>query len=266
METTSGYADVNGTRLYYEVAGSGLPLVLVHGFSLDTRMWDEQFERFAEHYRVVRYDVRGYGKSLPPTGEGYYHADDLKALLDHLEIATAYIAGLSLGGAIALEFAVAHPESVRGFILVDSILWGYSWSDEGNDSMGDLWSAALTSGAEGAKTLWLQHPFFAPAHEIPEVSTNLRRMVSDYSGWHWLNSDPGIVPMPPALFRLDSVSAPTLIIIGERDVQDLQNMSELLHTQIPNARKVVIPGAGHMSNMENPVLFNQIVLDFLSGL
>ncbi len=93
MDGQQGIAEVNGTGLYYEIAGSGYPLVLIHGFGLDTRMWDDQFEAFARHYRVVRYDMRGYGKSVPPTDESYSQTDDLKALLEHLRIDRAHVFG-----------------------------------------------------------------------------------------------------------------------------------------------------------------------------
>ena len=92
MHRQSGFAEVNGTRIYYEVAGSGHPLVLIHGFTLDARMWDDQFETFAQYCQVIRYDMRGFGKSaFPVPGESYTHADDLKALLEHLGIAHAYV-------------------------------------------------------------------------------------------------------------------------------------------------------------------------------
>ena len=96
MNVQSGLAEVNDTCLYYEVAGTGPPLVLIHGFTLDTRMWDDQFEAFSKHYRVVRYDMRGYGQSaLPVLGEDYSHVDDLRALLDHLGITKTHVIGLS---------------------------------------------------------------------------------------------------------------------------------------------------------------------------
>ncbi|MEK7328872.1 MAG: alpha/beta hydrolase, partial [Chloroflexota bacterium] len=102
MQTHTGFAEVNGTRLYYEVAGSGQPLVLIHGFSLDTRMWGDQFETFARHYQVVRYDLRGFGQSAVPSNEPYTHADDLNNLLHYLKIDSVHLVGLSLGGGVAI--------------------------------------------------------------------------------------------------------------------------------------------------------------------
>ena len=116
------------TRLYYEVAGSGHPLVFIHGFTLDTRMWDDQFETFAREYQVVRYDRRGFGKSSLPVDEDYAHADDLAALLEHLGIDRAYVLGLSGGGASAIDFALTYPEAIDGLITVDTVLRGYQWT------------------------------------------------------------------------------------------------------------------------------------------
>ena len=90
-----GFAEVNGTRLYYERADAGDPIVLIHGLAVDSRYWQAQFEALAQHYRVVRYDLRGFGKSALPTAEPYTHADDLKALLDDLGIERAHILGNS---------------------------------------------------------------------------------------------------------------------------------------------------------------------------
>jgi 3-oxoadipate enol-lactonase len=125
MDGHQGIAEVNGTSLYYEIVGSGHPLVLIHGFGLDTRMWDDQFEAFAQHYRVVRYDMRGYGKTAPPADEGYSHTDDLKALLEYLRIDRAHILGQSRGGAVAIDFALAHPEATGALVLVDPVLGGH---------------------------------------------------------------------------------------------------------------------------------------------
>lgn len=127
MATQTGFADVNGTRLYYEIAGSGHPLVFIHGNTLDTRMWDDQFEVFSQQYRVLRYDIRGFGQSAVPTTEPYTHPADLRALMTHLGIDHAHIIGLSLGGAIAINFAVTYPESTDTFITVDAGLSGYQW-------------------------------------------------------------------------------------------------------------------------------------------
>ena len=265
LDEQRGTAEVNGTRLYYEVAGSEHPLVLIHGFALDTRMWDYQFEAFAQHYRVVRYDMRGYGKSLPPRDESYSHTDNLMALLEHLRIDRAHVFGQSRGGAVAIDFALAHPEATGALVLVDPVLGGHSWSQEAARTDGAIWETAAKSGVEAGKAKWLAHPLFPPAREKPEVAARLEQMVSDYSGWHLINTDPGRYADPPAAQRLHEIGAPTLVVVGERDLPNFLVIADTLQ-QVPNARKVVLPGVGHMCNMEDPTKFNEVVLDFLADL
>jgi pimeloyl-ACP methyl ester carboxylesterase len=268
MPTHTGFADVNGTRLYYELAGVGHPLILIHGFSLDTRMWDDQFEVFAQGYQVLRYDLRGFGKSAVPTDVPYTHPADLHALLTHLGIAHAYIVGLSLGGAVAVDFAVTYPDATDALIAVDAALsGGYAWGEafEAEERMARaLRNPAPQAGLQTAKTLWLQHPLFAPVHEQPAVAARLAAMVADYSGWHLLTHDLVQVLEPPAIHRLGTITAPTLVIVGERDVVDFQRIADILARGIPGAKKVVIPGVGHMANMEDPAQFNALVLAFLA--
>ena len=130
MKPEHGFADVNGARLYYEVAGSGPPLVLLHGSFLDTRMWDDQIEVLAEQCRTIRYDARGHGRSAPPSGQPYARSDDLKALLEFLEVGHASLLGLSMGGGVAVNFAVTYPKSADALILVDVGVAGFPMSAE----------------------------------------------------------------------------------------------------------------------------------------
>ncbi len=265
MTSRDAFADVNGTRLRYEVAGSGRPLVLVHGFTLDTRMWDDQFHAFAGRYRVIRYDMRGFGKSAVPSDETYAPADDLRALLEHLDVERAHVVGLSMGGGLAIDFALAYPEATDGLIAVDSILGGYQWREFGA-TLTSVFSAARESGVEAAKEVWLNSPLFAPALEMPDVAARLRQIVSGYSGWHLVNENPVRPISPPAIQRLGEISAPTLVVVGERDLPDFHTIADTLERGIPGARKAALPGAGHMSNMEDPDSFNETVLHFLAGL
>ena len=266
MQVARDFAEVNGTRLYYEVAGAGHPLALVHGFSLDTRMWDDQIAPFAERYRVIRYDLRGFGKSALPTEEAYRSADDLKALLDHLGIERAHILGLSLGGWVAINFALAYPAMTSALIPVDSVLAGYRFSPDYITLNRSIFSMGRQQGISAAREAWLRHPLFQPALEQPHVAPRLRQIIGDYSGWHWANHDPEASPQPPAIDRLASIGAPALVIAGERDLPDFQAIADILATRIPHAQKVIIPGAGHMSNMEAPAAFNSVVLQFLDRL
>jgi pimeloyl-ACP methyl ester carboxylesterase len=254
---------VAGTRLFYEVAGTGPPLVLIHGFTLDSRMWDDQMDALTTRHQVIRYDLRGFGRSAMPGEEPYTAAGDLKALLDYLGLEAAAILGLSLGGGVAADFAVTYPEAVRALVLVDATVGGWEWSSGWNERLGAVWAAGRELGVETARERWLALPLFMAAREQPQVARRLRRIVSGYSGWHWVNDDPQQYLDPPAIQRLGSITAPTLIIIGERDEPDFHGVAAALQRGIPHAEPVTIPGVGHMSNMEAVEQFNEIVLRFL---
>jgi pimeloyl-ACP methyl ester carboxylesterase len=194
MDVQQGFAEVNGTRLYYEVAGAGEPIVLIHGFTIDARMWDDQFAPFAAHHRVVRYDMRGFGRSAPMDNAPYAHTDDLAALLTHLTVTRAAIVGLSMGGGVAVDFALAYPAMTGALIPVDAALGGHRWSEAWNRQVGPIGKAARADGIDAAKMRWLGLPLFAPACEQPAVGARLAAMVADYSGAHW-------VARPAAGFR-----------------------------------------------------------------
>jgi 3-oxoadipate enol-lactonase len=260
-----GVAAVNGTRLYYEVAGQGVPVVLIHGLGLDTRMWDAQFEVFASRYRVIRYDLRGFGKSALPTDVKFGHADDLRALLDYLEAPQAHVVGLSLGGRIALHHALLYPDATLSMLLIGSALDGFDWSDQWDASLDAIAECALESGPAAANEMWLQHDLFAAAREQPDARAKLAQIVRECSGWNWVHESPARGIDPPASHRLNEVRVPTLVVVGERDLPDFQRIADRLAAGIPSARKVVMQGVGHMSNMENTPEFNSIVLSFLQG-
>ena len=200
---SSGLAEVNGTRLYYEAAGIGEPVVLVHAFTLDTRMWDDQFEVLARDYRVIRYDARGFGKSaLPVVGQPYSNAEDLAALAEHLGARRPHLVGLSMGGRFALDYAITYPDGLRTLTVIGGVIGGWQWSREWVAAYAPVVDAARRGDIAAAKSLWLGLPLFAPARENPAVAARLKRMVDDYSGWHFVNQNPERPVSPPAATRL----------------------------------------------------------------
>lgn len=264
MQPAVGVAEVNGTRLAYEVAGAGPPLVLVHGFSLDRRMWAAQVEDFSARYRVICYDARGFGRSGAATAAPYRHVDDLRALLDHLAVERVHLCGLSMGGGIALDFTLTYPERTRTLTVVDAAINGWRWSETWETEIRPVWEAGRRGDSATARDRWLAQPLFAPANERPAVATALATIVGDYSGWHWLDQPHGHAsPEPPAAQRLTQIAMPTLIVVGERDLPDFHACAAAMHQQIPDARLVTVPGAGHMTPMEEPAAFNRAVLAFL---
>jgi pimeloyl-ACP methyl ester carboxylesterase len=267
MRSRHDFAAVNGTRLYYESAGTGPGLVLIHGFGLDRRMWDDQFGIFAQHYQVLRYDARGFGQSSPPLpDQPYRHEDDLRALLRHLGLERVCVLGLSMGGSIATNFALAYPDAVTALVLADSALFGYPPAPATAAPLAPAPADELERRTQLAarRAAYLASPLFAPAHEQPTVATRLRAIVDGYSGWHWYHADPQRRGEPPAAQRLGEIRAPTLVLVGARDVPLFQERAEILAQGIPAARKVVLPGVGHMANMEAPEPFCGQVLAFLT--
>lgn len=263
----TGFAEVNDTKLYYEIAGSGDPIVFIHGWSFDTRCWDDQFAAFTRDYRVLRYDLRGFGKSaLPDTGQSYSHTDDLIALLDFLGLERVHVLGHSFGGRIAIDFALNYPERTITLLLPDAAMdvTGLELSEELTDWIGNTWQTGRESGIEQAKEIWIKGSPLAPAMQNPNVAKKVKQMIEDYSGWHWKNNDPyvGITPYPPE--RLSKIKAPTLIIVGGLNPQFYFRAAEIQKEHIPNSEMVVLPGVGHALNIENPEEFNEIVLGFLS--
>jgi pimeloyl-ACP methyl ester carboxylesterase len=261
-----GTAEVNGTRLYYEIQGEGHPLILVSGGgSLDRRMWDDQFVSFGEYYQVIRYDIRGIGKSDIPMAP-YSPVHDLYTLLQFLQVEKAYLLGLSLGGRIAVDFALQHPEMVSALISAAPGLSGYGDDRQMIQALQSLAQLAREEGLERAVQVALDNPFL-PA-TVPGQQ-KIRQILLENGHLFYLGFPTVSLmqsPNPPALNRLDEIQVPTLIIVGDRDHQEILAIASRLQEGIPQSRKILIPGAGHFINLEKPVEFNQTVLDFLTEL
>jgi len=189
----TGFADVNGTRLYYERAGTGDPLVLIHGFACDTTYWDDQFETLTQGYSVIRYDMRGFGKSAHPTEEPYAHFDDLKALLDNLEVSCAHLVGHSSGCRMIVDFALAYPERVRSLVPMGGTPSGFEWPqavlEEAQKVFVATYETAQTLGAKAANEVFLQVPPLKATLQNPQAAPRLTRIILNYPGWHWFNQD-----------------------------------------------------------------------------
>ncbi len=265
MIDDSGFIDVDGANIHYEITGSGPTLVLIHGFALDSRLWDSQIEAFSKKNQILRYDLRGFGKSDLPGSEPYSHSEDLKELLDHLEIIKVNILGLSLGGMVAIDFVLKYPEMVDALITANSAIDGFDLIEFGQ-SFDSVVNLAFSSGIDEAKAFFGSIDLFKPARKIPTVSDHLWNILADYSGWHFMNEDPAIWLEPPAIQKLDSINTPTLIIVGEYDSTEFHEISDILKRQITDSRKEVLAGVGHFSNLENPKQFNKIVEDFLNDI
>jgi len=265
MRTKGGFADVNGTRLFYTVNGNGKAIAFIHGLTLDHRMWEGQIETLAEQFRVITYDVRGFGQSDPPIEmHPYRHADDLYELLKMLGESEAIIVGLSMGGRIAIEFALIYPEATWTLVLVDAPLDGHPFSPEYQGTLNALYDRWQNGKIDEAKQKWIDNPLFAYSLKKPHVAVRLAEIVGDCSAWQMTHDDPHVPMVPPAIDQLSSISVPTLVVTGAHDLPDFQLIAEILSERIPNAHRVTLPDAGHMANMDAPEAFNRVVLDFLA--
>ncbi|GCE07445.1 alpha/beta fold hydrolase [Dictyobacter aurantiacus] len=273
QQVQTGFVESNGTWIYYEMLGQGHPLVLLHGGYMDRRMWDDQFYVLAQRYHVIRYDIRGFGKSDLPQ-HPYADRDDLYALLNFLGIQRTYLLGLSLGGEIALDFTLEHPTMVDALILVGSPVSGYPhevmFTQEQLQTVIQQWmpfeQAIQDRNRPRMVECLMAHPTLVPSRAYPEARQRVRQYLSEYSFAWILDPAPRQDLDPPAYGRLGEVHIPTLIIVGADDHFQLHKSADKLVQDIPGARRVEIPDTHHMPNMEKPTAFNQIVLDFLRTL
>lgn len=268
-----GFIETNGAQLYYEMHGSGHPLVLIHGGYMDRRMWDDQFHVFAQHYCVIRYDVRGFGKSeLPPVP--YADRQDLYELLNSLGVEKTYLLGLSLGGMIAIDFTLEHPDMVDALILVGSPVPGFPiellYTQEQLEQLRSRWTAFAQASKErniaAMVDALMQDATLVPSQEYQEARERVRNNLSEYSFAWVLDPAPKQELDPPAYERLAEIQVPTLVVMGALDDPRLFKDADKLQRDIAGARRVTIAQTHHMPNMEKPEEFNAVVLDFLEKL
>jgi len=265
----SKFLDLEDARIHYAIAGEGSPIVFIHGFACDLTMWEPQVSFFSKQFQTLRYDARGFGASSLPGDASYGHYHDLALILEHLNMTPAYVVGLSRGGSIALNFAITYPHHVRKLVLAGASP-GPNQATKVHDSGPNegyhlLLELARKEGIPAAKTQYANSGIFSAAQTNPEVLSLVHQMLSTYSGWHFLNNDPQVDPDPPAHEQLANIKAPTLAIVGSEDVPLFHKLADMVETQTPNATKVIIPGSGHMVNLEAIEQFNNVVLDFLEN-
>ena len=256
----SGYLHVGSDSLFYEVAGEGPVLVLIHDGVIHREIWENQFPVFAEEYRVVRYDRRGYGAS-PVASEPFSDAGDLASLFEHLGIGTAMLMGMSSGGQLAIDFTLAHPDRVDAMVLVGAVVRG-----------SPLYPAPSRPGgtpllrppeAEVLAYILSEDPYeiYRENREASERLVELgargyhlgeREFYSSFSG-------------TPSVERLGEIQVPTLILVGDCDIPDVHAHAGAINAGIPGSTRDIIPGSGHLIPLEQPELFNRAVLEFLRG-
>ena len=261
------FAPIRNAKIYFEMSGTGKPLLLLHSGIADHRMWAGQRSEFSRHFQVIMPDFRGYGKSSTPN-EPFRHCEDIHGLVQHLRFTSVNIAGCSLGGKVAIEMAIAYPEMVSRLILIAPGMTGYEYRDketlekdailerliasrkreEVADMLVDIWVVGLKRHREAVDSA-------ARALVREMILDNYASVIDKYP-----ETPPGFDMMS----RLVEIRIPTLVMIGDSDLPDMQAISQLVADRIRGAKRLLIPGAAHLPNLENSILFNQSVIDFLA--
>jgi 3-oxoadipate enol-lactonase len=258
---------VHGTSINYEDAGQGLPVILLHGFPLDHRMWRNQVEALHNAYRVITPDLRGMGGSDVPKDNITldHYADDILALMDQLEIEQAVLGGFSMGGYIAFSLMRKAPKRFSALILADTR--PEADSQEGRKNRMIMAAALLDKGAVAAKDAMLPKLLSENTQQaMPKLVEELDNMISSMAPVGLVHACLSMAFRQDSISLLPSIDVPTLVIVGEKDVITPPEVMKQMADHIPNSLFVRIPNAAHMSPMESPAAFNTALLEFLKDL
>jgi 3-oxoadipate enol-lactonase len=265
----TGFAEINGAKIYYEVSGEGQPFLMVHAAIANKSMWDDQFDFFAQKYKVVRYDMRGFGQSLPVAGD-YQRHEDIRALLDFLNIDHAYLMGCSMGGGACMNFVLDYPDRADALIMVGSAPGGFSYDEWSPSPLDEELEAAYQQGdLERADELGMRIFVDGKGRTPDQVNPALRKKVYDMTMIALRNEKLLGQDVPPPTFaakRIGELCLPMLVVIGDLDEEYIARAADFMATNIPGARKIVMHGTAHLPNMEFPKEFNAHVQEFLDSL
>lgn len=272
VETKKEYLDLGDGQLYYEVAGKGFPLVLSHAAFLDSRMFDALWKPLADHFRVIRYDMRGYGRSSPAQGPLCRRAD-LAQLLAHLGVAQAHLVGSSNGGEISLDLALEQPGLAASLTLVDATPSGFELQGEPPRYMLEMFEAMQRGDVERASELQIRVLLDGGQREPEQVDPELRKKALEMARifiaqkTSFVADSQPVDPLdPPAVTRLEEVKCPTLIVAGSLEHPEILRAADEMAARIPNARKVILEGSAHVPSYEQPDEFARHLLKFLREL
>jgi pimeloyl-ACP methyl ester carboxylesterase len=269
-EQASGLAVISNARIYYETAGEGQPFVMIHAGVADHRQWNNEFATFAKRFRVVRYDMRGYGKSEPVEGE-YSHLQDLSALLEYLHLDPPLILmGCSMGGGLALDFALAQPSKVKALIMVDAGPTGLELDVPTPAKFAEAEKAYRAGDLDLLAEIETQIWFDGIGRTPADVNPTMRRLAYEMNRHALALEAKQLGTRLPdaqvaAAARLGELGMPVLVIVGAHDTPYLLAAATYMVEKIPSARMEIIQDAAHLANMNQPKEFQRIVETFLEG-
>lgn len=272
LKKTTGTIDLGDGKIAYEIAGAGSPLVFLHAGFVDSRMWDDQWDDFSQRYSVIRFDLRGFGRSDRLEGP-VSRRQELYRMLEESGVKRAILVGCSLGGETIIDAALERPELVSGLVVVSATPGGFEMQGvppkELMEMLAALEQGDLALASELQMRIWVDGPFRQPEQVDPLVrrrAAEMNRNALEKGTW-MLTLAPVPDPLdPPAVDRLDQMKVPALIIAGGLDNPEILRAADMVAVAVPGAQKVVIPGAAHLPNMEKPAEFNRVVEDFLRGI
>ncbi len=271
-------ARLNGIDINYEVHGAGTPLLLTHGYSATLEMWREQVPAFSAKYRLVTYDMRGHGKTTAPTDLDAYglardYVADKLALMDHLGIEQAYVGGLSMGGMIAQEFALQHPNRVKALLLFDTgpgmgaMVQDAARMAQFTQMREVMQTLARTKGMSAIIDAMRNSPMaFRPEGGTGAMPDSVRRHVEHMKQMSvdgYLGGSKAMQDWSGSLDRLAQITSPTLVLVGEQD--NLLAASRMIHNKIAGSRFVLLRNSGHGTNLWRADAFAAETLDFLAA-
>jgi pimeloyl-ACP methyl ester carboxylesterase len=241
--------DLSGMRAFLESDGEGPCVFFIHGQGGDLRTWDRIWPFLPRNRRLVRYDLRGFGGSVATTDQRYRHSQDLVELLDALSIEKIDLVGVSMGGGIALSFALDHPFRVRSLILISPQIAGWEWSVPWRVRWQSIVDAARSGRMVHAKQLWWDHPMFASIRNT-EAAADLRDEIERFEGKQWIADGHALVM--PDIERLHELRSPTLLLSGGRDMDEFHLMADIIAASSEAVDRVDLENAGHLLHMEQP--------------
>lgn len=260
--------EVDGGRLYVEVAGQGQPILLLHGWPLDHRMFQPQLEALAKRFKMIAPDRRGFGKS-DAGPDLRLEVDDIDAVLDALNEDTTHLLGMSQGGRIALRYATSRPERVRALLLQGAVIDGYDVARREDDGVPVEEFAKLASSGRLDEVIerWLQHPMMQLDEQHESAQKLLRDIMQEYRGHDLTNFDAASYATAQDVYAaLSGLTMPTLLLTGAAETRTRRAHAAVLLSRIPDSKEVVFQNSGHLSNLTEPELYNAAVIDFCEGL
>jgi 3-oxoadipate enol-lactonase len=257
----SGSVEVEGGRVFYEAAGHGPAVVMIHDGLLHRETWNSQFTAFASSHRVIRWDRRGYGRSDRPNAP-FSNLDDLYALMKALEVERASLVGCSFGSLVAIEFTLEHPDMVSSLVLVGPIVSGFGFSDHFT-SRGDRGMPGRDAPVDQKIEYWTTKDPWIMAPESTAARKTMRSLLVENP--QNLTGAGGFARWPgwASMGRLSEINVPTLLVVGESDIPDVHSHAGVIQAGISGSTRVVLPHSGHLPNIEVPDEFNRLVLEFL---